>query len=60
MALDGTSLTVNAVADNVFDVLIIQHTLSVTTWGERQVGDGLNMEVDTMARYAARLMEFGR
>jgi riboflavin synthase len=57
VALDGTSLTVNAVADNVFDVLIIQHTLSVTTWGERQVGDGLNMEVDTMARYAARLLE---
>ena len=57
VALDGTSLTVNAVAENVFDVLLIQHSLSVTTWGERKVGDELNMEVDTMARYAARLLE---
>lgn len=57
VALDGTSLTVNAVDDNVFDVLLIQHSLSVTTWGARDVGDELNLEVDTMARYAARLME---
>lgn len=57
VALDGTSLTVNAVDDNVFDVLLIQHSLSVTTWGARHVGDALNLEVDTMARYAARLME---
>lgn len=57
VALDGTSLTVNAVEDNVFDVLLIQHSLSVTTWGARDVGDKLNLEVDTMARYAARLME---
>jgi len=57
VALDGTSLTVNAVNGNVFDVLLILHSLSVTTWGARQVGDALNLEVDTMARYAARLME---
>ena len=57
IALDGTSLTVNAVDRNVFDVLIIRHTLQVTTWGERQPGDLVNFEVDTMARYAARLAE---
>ncbi|MBD0416696.1 riboflavin synthase [Oryzicola mucosus] len=58
VALDGTSLTVNKVDGNVFDVLLIHHSLQVTTWGERAEGDPLNMEVDTMARYAARLMEF--
>ena len=55
--LDGTSLTVNAVDRDTFSVLLIPHTLAVTTWGERQVGDGLNLEVDLMARYAARLVE---
>lgn len=59
VALDGTSLTVNAVAGTDFDVLIIRHTLEVTTWGERQAGDRVNFEVDTMARYAARLAEAG-
>jgi riboflavin synthase len=58
VALDGTSLTVNAVDGAVFDVLLIRHTLEVTTWGERKAGDFLNFEVDTMARYAARLAEF--
>jgi len=57
VALDGTSLTVNAVDRTRFDVLLIQHSLTVTTWGERQVGDRVNLEVDTMARYAARLAE---
>ena len=57
IALDGTSLTVNAVNGDDFDVLIIKHTLEVTTWGERKAGDFLNFEVDTMARYAARLAE---
>ncbi len=57
VALDGTSLTVNAVADTDFDVLLIRHSLSVTTWGERAVGDQVNLEVDQMARYAARLAE---
>jgi len=57
VALDGTSLTVNKVDGRRFDVLLIHHSLSVTTWGERQAGDDVNLEVDTMARYAARLAE---
>jgi riboflavin synthase len=57
VALDGTSLTVNKVSGNRFDVLLIAHSLSVTTWGERAKGDAVNLEVDQMARYAARLME---
>ena len=57
VALDGTSLTVNTVEDDTFSVLLIPHTLAVTTWGERQVGDRLNLEVDLMSRYAARLAE---
>jgi riboflavin synthase len=59
VALDGTSLTVNGVEGRLFDVLLIHHSLTVTTWGERQVGDRVNLEVDTMARYAARLAEAG-
>jgi riboflavin synthase len=57
VALDGTSLTVNHVDGVRFDVLLIQHSLQVTTWGERQVGDHVNLEIDTMARYAARLAQ---
>jgi riboflavin synthase len=57
VALDGTSLTVNHVDGSRFDVLLIHHSLAVTTWGERQAGDRVNLEVDTMARYAARLAE---
>jgi riboflavin synthase len=57
VALDGTSLTVNHVDENRFDVLLIHHSLVVTTWGERKPGDRVNLEVDTMARYAARLAE---
>lgn len=57
IALDGTSLTVNKVDGTRFDVLLIHHSLTVTTWGERKVGDSVNLEVDTMARYAARLAE---
>jgi riboflavin synthase len=57
ITLDGTSLTVNSVEDDLFSVLIIPHTLTVTTWGERKAGDHLNLEVDLMARYAARLSE---
>ncbi|MCO5065739.1 MAG: riboflavin synthase [Rhizobiaceae bacterium] len=57
VALDGTSLTVNKVDGRLFDVLLIHHSLSVTTWGERQAGDRVNIEIDTMARYAARLSE---
>ena len=57
VALDGVSLTVNEVAGDVFSVLIIPHTLKVTTFGGLRVGDAVNLEVDQMARYAARLME---
>ena len=57
VALDGTSLTVNKVEGTRFDVLLIHHSLTVTTWGERKLGDRVNLEIDTMARYAARLAE---
>ncbi len=55
VALDGTSLTVNRVEANIVSVLLIPHTLRVTTWGERRLGDEINLEVDLTARYAARL-----
>ena len=57
VTLDGTSLTVNEVSADRFGVLIIPHTLAVTTWSDRGEGDRLNIEVDLMARYAARLAE---
>ena len=60
VALDGTSLTVNAVEGEEFEVLLIPHTLKVTTWGARRAGDRVNIEVDPMARYAARLIEAGQ
>jgi len=56
VALDGVSLTVNTVEDDTFSVLIIPHTLHVTTFGALAKGDDVNLEIDTMARYAARLM----
>jgi len=57
VALDGTSLTVNEVEGGEFGVNLIPHTLSVTTWGERRTGDRVNVEIDTLARYVARLMD---
>jgi riboflavin synthase len=57
VAVDGVSLTVNAVDGDTFTVLIIPHTLKVTTLGAWTVGTEINLEVDLMARYAARLME---
>jgi riboflavin synthase len=60
IALDGTSLTVNAVNGDAFEVLLIPHTLKVTTWGERRPSERVNIEVDQMARYAARLIEVER
>jgi riboflavin synthase len=57
VALDGVSLTVNTVKGDTFSVLIIPHTLSVTTFGAAKAGDAMNLEVDMMARYAARLAE---
>ena len=60
VALDGTSLTVNAVDGARFDVLVIRHTLHVTTWGERGEGDRVNFEADTLARYAERILAFAK
>jgi riboflavin synthase len=57
VTLDGVSLTVNAVEGEAFSVLIIPHTLAVTTLAALGVGDSVNLEVDQMARYASRLME---
>jgi riboflavin synthase len=58
VALNGTSLTVNEVEGAEFGVNLIPHTQGVTTWGEVAVGDKVNLEVDTMARYVARLREW--
>lgn len=58
VALDGTSLTVNEVDGTRFSCLLIPHTLAHTTWGEVRVESRVNIEVDMMARYAARLAEF--
>ena len=57
VAIDGVSLTVNDVTRETFSVLIIPHTLKVTTIGTLKAGDRINLEIDLMARYAARLME---
>lgn len=58
VTLDGTSLTVNSVEGERFSCLLIPHTLTHTTWDAVQPGDRVNIEVDMMARYAARLAEF--
>lgn len=60
VALDGTSLTVNGVDDSDFDVLLIRHSLNVTTWGSRNTGDYVNIEIDQLARYAERLAQFSK
>ncbi len=57
VALNGTSLTVNEVQGDRFGVNLIPHTQQVTTWGDAKVGDGVNLEIDTLARYVARLAE---
>lgn len=57
VALDGTSLTVNKVVGAVFTILLIPHTLQNTNFGGRKAGENINIEADTMARYAARLAE---
>ena len=57
VALNGTSLTVNEVSELNFGVNIIPHTKEVTTWGTLKIGDYLNLEIDTLARYVARLNE---
>ncbi len=58
VALDGVSLTVNEVDGAVFGVNIIPHTASVTSFGTLQPGGRVNLEVDTLARYVARILEF--
>ncbi len=59
VALNGTSLTVNEVNGARFGINFIPHTKTVTTWGDAKVGDPVNLEVDTMARYVARLQDYG-
>lgn len=58
VALNGTSLTVNEVDGCNFGINFIPHTKKVTTWGRAAVGDAVNLEIDTLARYVARLREF--
>lgn len=60
VTLDGTSFTVNEVEGNQFGVNIIPHTQAVTTWGHARAGDAVNIEIDMLARYVARLAEFGK
>ncbi|GGO27714.1 riboflavin synthase subunit alpha [Gemmobacter aquaticus] len=59
VALNGTSLTVNEVDGRDFGINFIPHTQHVTTWGDVALGQLVNLEVDTMARYVARLREWG-
>lgn len=58
VALNGTSLTVNEVDGATFGVNFIPHTKEMTTWGAAKVGDAVNLEIDTMARYVARLQDY--
>jgi len=58
VALDGVSLTVNAVDGCLFSINIIPHTWSVTGWAGAAVGQKMNMEIDMLARYVARLADF--
>lgn len=58
VALNGTSLTVNEVAGDTFGVNLIPHTRAVTTWGEVALGDAINLEIDTLARYVARMRDW--
>ncbi|MEZ5723291.1 MAG: riboflavin synthase [Paracoccaceae bacterium] len=60
VALNGTSLTVNEVQGDIFGVNLIAHTKEVTTWGAVSPGDAVNLEIDTLARYVARLAEADR
>lgn len=57
ITLDGVSLTVNSVSGREFEIMVIPHTLAVTTLGQAKPGSALNLEVDTLARYAVRFLE---
>ncbi|WP_172329815.1 riboflavin synthase [Mangrovicoccus sp. HB161399] len=59
IALNGTSLTVNEVEGCEFGVNFIPHTKAHTTWGGIRTGDAVNLEIDTLARYVARLQDWG-
>ncbi|MEC8042345.1 MAG: riboflavin synthase, partial [Pseudomonadota bacterium] len=58
VTLNGTSLTVNEVSGCTFGINVIPHTKEVTIWGQAKVGDRINLEIDTLARYVARLRDF--
>jgi len=58
VALNGTSLTVNEVNGTDFGINFIPHTKTATTWGDAKVGDAVNLEIDTLARYVARLKDW--
>ena len=60
VTLNGTSLTVNEVDGATFGINMIPHTKAVTTWGQAKVGDRINLEIDTLARYVARLQDWQR
>lgn len=60
IAVNGVSLTVNDVRDDIFEVLLIDHSLKVTTFGEKIVGDYVNLEIDQLARYSVRYSEAKR
>jgi riboflavin synthase len=57
IALDGISLTVNKVEDDIIHLMIIPHTLSATSWGSLQPGQKIHVEIDMLARYVARILE---
>jgi riboflavin synthase len=56
VTIDGVSLTVNAIVDDMLAINLVPHTLAVTTLGELQAGNRVNLEIDLMARYAERLL----
>ena len=58
VALNGTSLTVNEVDGRLFGINFIPHTKAVTNWGQAELGDKVNLEIDTLARYVARLQDW--
>jgi len=58
VALDGVSLTVNEVEGNCFGIMVIPHTWTHTTFSQIAVGDKINLEVDMLARYVARIVSF--
>ena len=58
VALDGTSLTVNSVDEDRFDIMLIPHSLQETNWGQKRAGEKVNLEVDMFARYLERLNSY--